>query len=171
MKIAIFVHCFFPDHFYGTETYTLHVAKHLLEMGHEAIVVSAIYQGEPKADAIVTRYTYEGVPVICIDKNFMPHSSVRETYYQEDMQEVLRDVLLEINPDIVHVTHIINHTAAVRRRARCATTACTATRNPKTQTDRAIQKPISTFASVITHLVESVAEGSECTARPQQPRN
>ena len=22
-KVALFVHCFFPDHFYGTETYTL----------------------------------------------------------------------------------------------------------------------------------------------------
>lgn len=48
MKIAIFVHCYFPDHFYGTETYTLNLAKQLQIKGHEPIVISAIFQGEAK---------------------------------------------------------------------------------------------------------------------------
>ncbi|RYF48656.1 MAG: glycosyltransferase [Cytophagaceae bacterium] len=113
MKIAFVIHCFFPDHFYGTETYTLGLAKHYIAAGHEVTVVSAIFQGEPAADALVTRYEYEGVPVIAIDKNKRPHTRVKETYYQPEMRAVLREVLLEAKPDIVHVTHLINHTAVL----------------------------------------------------------
>ena len=113
MKIALFVHCFFPEHFYGTETYTLELAKHYLSVGHQVTVVSAIFQGEPSQGEMISRYEFQGIPVVCIDKNLMPHSRVRETYYQPEMREVFERVLRELNPDIVHITHLINHTAAL----------------------------------------------------------
>jgi glycosyltransferase involved in cell wall biosynthesis len=113
MKITFFVHCFFPDHFYGTETYTLDLARHYQAWGHEVTVVSAIFQGEPRATDLVTRYEYQGIPVVCIDKNHLPHVSVKETYYQSSMCTVLEEVLSELQPDVVHVTHLINHTAAL----------------------------------------------------------
>ena len=78
MKVALFVHCFFPEHFYGTETYTLHLARHLRDLGHQPTVVSAVFQGEPRRAERVTRYQYEGIPVVCIDKNYIPHSRVKE---------------------------------------------------------------------------------------------
>ena len=77
------------------------------------VVVSAIFQGEKAADALITRYEYQGIPVVCIDKNQIPHCRVKETYYQPDMRPVLEKVLREIKPDLVHVTHLINHTAAL----------------------------------------------------------
>jgi glycosyltransferase involved in cell wall biosynthesis len=113
MKITFFVHCFFPDHFYGTETYTLDLARHYQTWGHDVTVVSAIFQGEAKATDLVTRYDYQGIPVVCIDKNYLPHSQIKETYYQSDMSPVLENILNELQPDIVHVTHLINHTAAL----------------------------------------------------------
>lgn len=113
MKIVFFVHCFFPDHFYGTETYTLELARHYKSWGHDVTVVSAIFQGEPSATDPITRYEYAGIPVVCIDKNRIPHSRVKETYYQPDMRPVLEKVLCELRPDIAHVTHLINHTAAL----------------------------------------------------------
>lgn len=113
MKITFFVHCFFPDHFYGTETYTLDLARHYQEWGHDVTVVSAIFQGEPSATELVTRYEYQGIPVICIDKNYLPHTRVKETYYQQNMGNVLEQILSELSPDVVHVTHLINHTAAL----------------------------------------------------------
>ncbi|KQP17277.1 glycosyltransferase family 4 protein [Pseudorhodoferax sp. Leaf265] len=113
MKVAFFVHCFFPEHFYGTETYTLDLAKHYRAAGHEVVVVSAVFQGEPARDGLVSRYEYQGIPVVCIDKNAVPHTRVKETYYQPDMRPVLEAVLRELKPDIVHVTHLINHTAAL----------------------------------------------------------
>ncbi|MCU4121267.1 glycosyltransferase family 4 protein [Variovorax sp. N23] len=113
MKIAFFVHCFFPDHFYGTETYTLGLAHHYRAAGHEVVVVSAVFQGERAAEAMVSHYEYQGIPVVSIDKNKIPHTRVKETYYQPDMRPVLEGVLRDIDPDVIHVTHLINHTSAL----------------------------------------------------------
>lgn len=113
MKIVFFVHCFFPDHFYGTETYTLGLAKHYRAWGHDVAVVSAVFQGEPKQSELINRYTYQDIPVIAIDKNAIPHSRIKETYYQPEMSEVLEDILKELKPDVIHVTHLINHTSVL----------------------------------------------------------
>lgn len=113
MKIVFFVHCFFPDHFYGTETYTLGLARHYQSWGHDVTVVSAVFQGEPRQPGLVTRYVHDGVPVIAIDKNHIPHTRVKETYYQQEVNVVLEKILLELRPDIVHVTHLINHTSVL----------------------------------------------------------
>jgi glycosyltransferase involved in cell wall biosynthesis len=113
VKVVFFVHCFFPDHFYGTETYTLDLAKHYRAAGHQVVVVSAVFQGEAVQASQITRYEHQGIPVVCIDKNSVPHTRVKETYYQPDMRPVLEGVLRELRPDVVHVTHLINHTAAL----------------------------------------------------------
>lgn len=113
MKIALYVHCFFPTHYHGTETYTLALAKNLLAMGHEPVVVSSIFQDENKADALITHYEYQGIQVHCIDKNHIPHSSLIETYYQPQMRQIHKSLLQELHPDIIHVTHLMNHTAAL----------------------------------------------------------
>jgi glycosyltransferase involved in cell wall biosynthesis len=113
VKVAFFIHCFFPDHFYGTETYTLDLARHYQASGHDVVVVSALFQGEKPSDALINKYEYQGIPVICIDKNKVPHTRVKETYYQPDMGAVLEQVLHDVKPDVVHVTHLINHTAAL----------------------------------------------------------
>lgn len=113
MKIAIFVHCFFPEHFYGTETYTLELARNIKELGHEPIVVTAVFPGEPQKDTFVTYYEFEGIPVYCLDKNFYPDKRIKDTYYQPHMRSVFKDLLVKISPDMVHVTHLINHTAVL----------------------------------------------------------
>lgn len=113
MKIAFFVHCFFPDHFYGTEKYTLDLARHYRAKGHEVVVVTALFQGEQPAKDLVSYYEFQGIPVFCIDKNKIPHCNVKGTYYQSEMVLVLEGVLRKLSPDVVHVTHLINHTAAL----------------------------------------------------------
>lgn len=113
MKIVFFVHCFFPDHFYGTETYTLELAKNYRNWGHEVVIVSALFQGEPAAAELITRYEHEGFEVVLVDKNKIPHVNIKETYYQAEMRPVLTDILADLKPDIVHVTHLINHTSAL----------------------------------------------------------
>jgi glycosyltransferase involved in cell wall biosynthesis len=112
MRVALYVHCFYPDHFYGTETYTLDLATNLREMGHEVVIVSAVFPGESKRAAFITRYEYQGLEVYCLDKNYFPHS-IRETYYQESLLDTHKSLLSEIKPDLVHVTHLFNHTASL----------------------------------------------------------
>jgi glycosyltransferase involved in cell wall biosynthesis len=127
VRVALFVHCFYPSHIYGTETYTLELARNLRTLGHDPVVVSAIFAGEPAQPALVHRYAHDGIPVLSIDKNAYPHSRVKDTYYQPAMASVLGELIDEARPDIVHVTHLINHTgvlleaAAARRLPTVAT--------------------------------------------------
>ena len=113
MRVALFVHCFYPSHIYGTETYTLELARNLRALGHEPVVVSAIFAGEPAQPSTVHRYEHDGIPVLSIDKNAYPHTRVKDTYYQASMTGVLGELLDEMQPDLVHVTHLINHTATL----------------------------------------------------------
>ena len=113
MKVALFVHCFFPSHFYGTEAYTLELARNLQALGHEPVVVTAVFPGEPSRCDVLTTYRYENVPVYCIDKNYFPHHRVKDTYFQVEVRALLKTLLIDIKPDLVHVTHLINHTAVL----------------------------------------------------------
>lgn len=120
MKIALFVHCFFPDHIYGTETYTLQIGKSLQARGHDVTVVTGVFQAEPRNREILTRYVYDGLQVIVFDKNFLPQMTVFETYWQEIARPILRQILDELRPDIVHVTHLVNHTGVLVEEAKAA---------------------------------------------------
>lgn len=127
MKVALFVHCFFPAHFYGTETYTLQLAKRLRESGIDVVVVSAIFPGEPRQPSSIERYEVEGIPVISFDKNDRPNTRVKDTYYQDAMREPLTTLLAEERPDLIHVTHLVNHTAVLLEVAVAAGIPCVAT--------------------------------------------
>src|SRR5258708_19464011 len=107
MKVALFVHCFFPDHFYGTETYTLQLAQDLQVLGHDVVVVAGVFQGEPRRAELVTRYEYAGIPVVAIDKNFEPHTRILETYWQETMRPPLRPLPSELKPYPFHSPHLL----------------------------------------------------------------
>jgi glycosyltransferase involved in cell wall biosynthesis len=113
MKIALFVHCFYPGHFYGTEAYTLSLAKALQALGHEPVVVSATFAGEAPQSDFIVRYDWDGVPVVAIDKNQLPNRGIRDTYDQSAMRVVHERLLRGLKPDVAHVTHLINHTAAL----------------------------------------------------------
>jgi glycosyltransferase involved in cell wall biosynthesis len=113
MKIALYVHCFFPTHFYGTEAYTLALAKELVELGHDPIIVSATLTGEPGQNRLVEEYSFEGLRVISIDKNIYPDRRVRDTYEQPGLRHVHERVLRKLQPDVVHVCHLISHTTAL----------------------------------------------------------
>jgi glycosyltransferase involved in cell wall biosynthesis len=113
MKIALYVHCFFPTHFYGTEAYTLALAKELTALGHDCVVVSATLSGEPGQGALVEEYTYDGLRVVSIDKNLYPNRRVRDTYEQPALRHIHERVLRKLKPDVVHVCHLISHTSAL----------------------------------------------------------
>ena len=57
-------------------------------MGHDPVVVSSIFEGEEKAERLITRYHYRGIPVYRIDKNYVPQTSLMEMYYQTEMRQI-----------------------------------------------------------------------------------
>jgi glycosyltransferase involved in cell wall biosynthesis len=113
MKIALYVHCFFPTHFYGTEAYTLALAKELTALGHDCVVVSTTLWGEPAQATLVEEYSYDGLRVISIDKNLYREQRVRDTYEQPTLRHVHERILRKLKPDLVHICHLISHTSAL----------------------------------------------------------
>lgn len=115
MRIALYVHCYFPEHYFGTEAYTRQIARHLRALGHDPWVVTATFAGEPRQTDAIERYEIDGTPVLRIDRNLSPHQNLRETYDQPSLAALHASILAEIRPDVVHVTHLMNHTASLLR--------------------------------------------------------
>jgi glycosyltransferase involved in cell wall biosynthesis len=113
LNILLPVHVFFPDHFYGTETYTLELAQQLKIMGHNPTILTAIYYGEKGPGEARFTYDYGGLTVDCIDLNTQPLNNFRQTYSRPDLYPVLKGILQQRQPDIIHVTHLMGHTGVL----------------------------------------------------------
>lgn len=110
LKILLPVHVFFPDHFYGTETYTLELAQSLKSMGHHPTILTSILYGEKSPGGDRFTYEYAGLTVDCIDQNTQPLTHFRQLYSRPDFYPVLKDIIAQRQPDIIHVTHLMGHT-------------------------------------------------------------
>jgi glycosyltransferase involved in cell wall biosynthesis len=113
LNILLPVHVFFPDHFYGTETYTLELAQSLKIMGHNPTILTSILYGEKSPGGARFTYEYGGLTVDCIDLNTQPLKNFKQLYSRPDLYMVLQDILLQRKPDIIHVTHLMGHTAVL----------------------------------------------------------
>ncbi len=113
LKILLPVHVFFPEHFYGTETYTLELARQFIVRGHRPVVLTATPYGEKGSGKEYDYYEYDDVPVCRIDLNLKPHNRFKHTYYRQDLAALLKKIISEVGPDIAHVTHLINHSSVL----------------------------------------------------------
>ncbi len=113
LKILIPVHVFFPRHFYGTETYTLELAKQFMAQGHRPVVLTTTPFGEPGSGKEYEQYEFDQVPVYSIDLNMKPHNRFKHTYYRKDLYALQKKIIAGISPDIAHVTHLINHSSSL----------------------------------------------------------
>lgn len=113
MRVALYVHCFFPDHFYGTEAYALTLAHEFAALGVEPVIVTATLAGEKPQAGLVEERVYEGLRVVSIDKNLYPNRSVRDSYEQPSLRRLHERILRWIEPDVIHVCHLISHTSAL----------------------------------------------------------
>ena len=119
MNILLVVHCFFPDHFYGTETYTLELARELRRRGNRVEILSTRLYGESgDENRELFTYRYDDFTVHCVDYNHFPQNSFRDTYYRPENRPFYRELLAALDPDIIHVTHLMNHTPVLLEAAR-----------------------------------------------------
>ncbi|WP_395666453.1 glycosyltransferase [Methylocella sp.] len=113
MRVALYVHCFFPTHFYGTEAYALTLATELKAQGVEPVIVTATLAGEPAQPSLVEERVHDGLRVVSIDKNLFPNRSVRDSYEQPSLRALHERILRAVEPDAIHVCHLISHTTAL----------------------------------------------------------
>ncbi len=113
LRILLPVHVFFPEHFYGTETYTLQLAQCLREMGHRPTILTSVLYGEKGRGGAVYTYEYDGFEVDCIDQNIQPLTHYRQLHRRDDLYPLIAEIFRKRNPDIVHVNHLMGHTGVL----------------------------------------------------------
>ncbi len=107
MKILQVIHDFLPRHAAGSEIYTYKLGKALAERGH------SVWFFFTEADLSRPQYTlrklsFDGLP--CFEAvNNHRYDSFVETYENPHMDELFNSVLDTVEPDVVHLQHLINH--------------------------------------------------------------
>lgn len=121
-RILLTVHKFFPGHRAGTEVLTLKVAQELMRRGCDVLVVAA---NPPDRDARhasgpeTSEYVFEGVPVHVVEEPLRLKSyTFRHEYWHSGIASHFEKVLDSFKPDIVHVFHAQNLSAAIIDAAR-----------------------------------------------------
>jgi glycosyltransferase involved in cell wall biosynthesis len=104
LKILISTPSFFPHSFGGGETYVLRLAKELLSSGNDVRVLTMAEWNGFDNNAEVSSYIYSGIPVTSFSIN--PSIATQmELFsgYGPVTAQVLRNIINDYNPDIVHI--------------------------------------------------------------------
>jgi glycosyltransferase involved in cell wall biosynthesis len=112
MRIALVVHQFFPEHFYGTEVLTLNFARCLQAMGHAVLVVTGCpWRGIGLGDPAVERYVFDGIEVRrLVRAGQVPAGRARisRQWSESELEAPFARILDEFAPEIVHFFHLQN---------------------------------------------------------------
>jgi glycosyltransferase involved in cell wall biosynthesis len=122
MRILLMTHFFPPRYNAGTENYTLSLAQAFLAKGHKVWVICADSwrTGEAYWNG-VTEDIYMGVSVKRLRLNWMKARDPNRILYQSPMVEKWLDrLLVQIRPEIVHVTSTYSLGAGVLRSVKSA---------------------------------------------------
>lgn len=98
---------FFPHRIGGGEVYVYRMARELIERGHAVTVLAKSPVENGAAGGTITRYKYEGIPVISYALNPSSLSQVeRHSGHGERTLDALQGIADEIRPDILHINGI-----------------------------------------------------------------
>jgi len=115
LRVLFVVHGFPPDTWAGTEVYTLGLAQAMQRRGHEVHVLTRapaareVADGGPE-DFSLARAEFQGLPVWRMSHR-LRHQRLRDTYDQPRAEAAFREVLRDVNPDVVHFQHLIHLSA------------------------------------------------------------
>ena len=106
MKVLLVVHQFFPKYYYGTETYTLQLAKGLIGLGHDVVIFSGDPQLPVPSETEVGSIDFEGLRVYNIGSAPCRLETFRSSYCRPEVEPIFKKVLKMECPNIVHFTHL-----------------------------------------------------------------
>ena len=118
LSILYVVHGFPPDTWAGTEVYTLYLAQAMQARGHRVTVLTRVpADARELPDFHVEQAEFEGLRVLRMTHR-LAHANVRESYHQPRAEQAFREVLTELQPQLVHFQHLIHLSAGLVRLAR-----------------------------------------------------
>lgn len=106
MRVLLAAHAFPPRSTAGVEVYTLRLARSLLALGHDVLVLSAVHDLAARPYS-VRRRTHEGVDVAEI-VNVHRRGTLAATYDDTEISAAASLILQAFRPDCVHVQHLQN---------------------------------------------------------------
>jgi len=105
MRILQVLHFFLPRHYAGTEVYTDSLARSLKQRGHDVhLMFSEKILSQPNYSLV--RREHEGLPCHVVVNNLL-YESFEETFSNEPVERIFREVLDEVRPDLVHFQHLM----------------------------------------------------------------
>jgi len=105
MKILQVVHSFLPYTMAGTEVYSYKLSKELAR-NNEVSVFFRISNPRLKEYALEQK-KYEGLDTYAFNHTFRSCKSFRQTYQDEIIDKKFAELLDKINPDVVHIHHLL----------------------------------------------------------------
>lgn len=116
LTIAICVHGYFPEQFFGTAVYVRQFAQALQRLGHRPVIVTVRINPEPNEAALAPSEWLDGIEIRRVLRPAV--RGVRDTFDDSRLIPALEETFRSIAPDIVHVAHFLGLTAALYAAAR-----------------------------------------------------
>src|SRR6478735_8937 len=111
LTIAICVHGYFPEQFFGTAVYVKQLAQALLRLGHRPVVVTVRINPEPNCTALAPVEWLDGIEVRRILRPAVREA--REAFDDPRLISALEETFRTISPDVIHVAHFLGLTTAL----------------------------------------------------------
>lgn len=110
MRVILITHLFLPEFSGGTETLVHSIASHLINKGHEAMVVTGYDdKSASNTEAEFDEYTYDAIRVLrfkrCQNPVGKPNNPIRDDYDNPVFEAGFRKLIAEYKPDVVHFHH------------------------------------------------------------------
>jgi len=108
MHVLYLIHQFYPEHYSGTERVIFGTASYMQKLGHKVTVLTYSHNNESypyeKDEILYKKYIFEGISVIAVKSNAPEYNN---SYFIENESSVHQDIVKEINPDLIHVGHLM----------------------------------------------------------------
>ncbi|QSZ40926.1 glycosyltransferase [Sulfurimonas aquatica] len=109
MHVLYLIHQFYPNHYSGTERVIFGTASYMQKLGYKVTVLTYSYEPDEayqhKMDEILYKeYIFEGLSVIAVKSNDIAYNN---SYFIENESSVHKHIIKKINPDIIHVGHLM----------------------------------------------------------------
>lgn len=111
LTIAICVHGYFPEQFFGTAVYVKQLAQALLRLGHRPVVVTVRINPKGEGAVLAPAEWLDGVEVRRILRPGV--RDVRDTFDDPRLVPALEETFRSIGPDVVHAAHFLGLTTAL----------------------------------------------------------
>lgn len=106
MRILQVIHDFLPHHAAGSELYCFYLSKQLAKRHSVYLLFTEVDHAKPQYYR--RRSTYMGLPFYEVVHNHN-YRRFEDTYADPKMEQAFSQILDEVQPDVVHLQHLLNH--------------------------------------------------------------